>query len=269
MRTKSIGNGWHKIISKNENEKVNKNQNNMKKNCEKKTKSKKNTQISDSYENSDEFDGSSKKILCQNIINTGECKYGNKCMYAHNLEEQNVSEIRKYAYDIIKSDIDLKNVFLSDELYKVLFLLTKYCKNCNVKNCIGGYNCKSGACDKKYVVCANDLNYGKCENPNCMNIHLTKKGLKPYHYNNNNTENKIEDKKNKFDVLETFNFKTNLKLNKKSKLDFCSETDSEVVSETDLNIDIDNNEDINSEQEYRAIEKKYCNHDLCDESIFS
>lgn len=42
-----------------------------------------------------------KKILCNNMIMRGKCNYGNKCNYAHNIEEQNVDMNRKKAYDII------------------------------------------------------------------------------------------------------------------------------------------------------------------------
>lgn len=249
MKTKSIGNGWHIFVSKKENKNQNQNQNKPKKASEKeKSKIKKNAQFFSicSESGCDEFDDFSKKILCQNIINDYECKYGDKCMYAHSLDEQNVSELRKYAYDIIKNNVDLSDITPSDELYKILFLLTRYCKNCYSKNCIGGYNCKSGACDKKYVVCLNDLNYGKCDDIYCTNVHLSKKGLKPYYHTEekNNTNLMLDCKKN------------DTNLDSCSESDICSVSNSELDSNTDGESNIEN-------------DKKNHHVDLCEESIFS
>ena len=81
------------------------------------------------------------------------------------------------------SDSDLSHINLREntELYRTMLELTRYCKNCSNNFCIGGYNCKSGVCDKKYCICINDLNHGCCNNVNCNNIHLSKRGLKPFH----------------------------------------------------------------------------------------
>ena len=115
----------------------------------KEKKVKKNTE----QKQNDEFDiNGRKKILCQNMIKNNQCKYGDKCSYAHNLNEQNILPLRKRAYDIIKNNIDLNNIDLHSEenLYKTLLELTKSCKNCNNNNCIGGYNCKLGVYNKNY-----------------------------------------------------------------------------------------------------------------------
>lgn len=124
-----------------------------------------------------------KKILCQNIIECGECKYGNKCLYAHNLNEQNIDYRRRIVYNIINSTDDLTFFDLRENYttYRLLLELTKLCKDCDEGKCIGGYNCKTGACMKKYCVCLNDLNNGNCKNAHCCMIHLTKRGLKPFY----------------------------------------------------------------------------------------
>jgi len=136
-----------------------------------------------------------KRILCQNMIMHGKCNYGNKCVFAHNLDEQNVDEMRKQAYSMIKESKDLSNIILKKNyyLYKTLLELTKICENCSKHTCTGGYNCTHGACLEKYVICSKDLNYGTCkghiDEPKCMYIHLTDKGLKPY-----NTINRFDIK---------------------------------------------------------------------------
>lgn len=122
-----------------------------------------------------------KKILCKNIINGNKCIYNDKCLYAHNLEEQNMDSIRKIAYDLIKKNDDLSYIDLSSNrlLYNNLICLSKVCSQCINGVCTGGYNCKHGACDKKYAICQTDLNKGTC-NGECGYRHLTKKGLVPY-----------------------------------------------------------------------------------------
>lgn len=123
-----------------------------------------------------------KKILCNNIVIKGFCSYGNKCSYAHTLDEQNLDISRKNAYDIIKNDSDLSHIDLKTNylLYKTLLSLTKTCAQCIKGKCKGGYNCKFGVCLKKYQLCEDDLNYGNCNN-NCGLIHLTKRKLIPFY----------------------------------------------------------------------------------------
>lgn len=195
----------------------------------------------------DEFDDNinKKKILCLNIIKSGVCKYGNKCLYAHNLNEQQISRNRKEAYEIIKSTKTLVDINLNErvDLYKTLIELTKYCKNCINNNCIGGYNCKSGVYDKKYCICVNDLKYNNCKNNNCNFIHLSKRGLHPFFYND--IENNIEN---------------NIQIVKKSEIDELSES---LSFSNDENSD---NENINEENKNDDI-IKYINN-ICNMSIF-
>ena len=119
-----------------------------------------------------------KKILCNNMTTSNFCQYGDKCMYAHGLEDQNVDPIRKKAYNIIKG-IEKINYKPDRDLSRTLLQLTKICKECSTNNCAGGYNCKYGVFNKIYQVCGDDLRYGICYNTSCNNIHLTNKGLLP------------------------------------------------------------------------------------------
>lgn len=176
-------------------------------------------QINYNYEendsiNSDKDKLSFKKILCYNIIYNGSCKYGDKCLYAHSLEDQNINKSRKDVYDILKSEIDLSDIDLkkNEELYETMLEMTKYCKNCNNNVCKGGYNCKSGVFDKKYCICVNDLKYGFCHNYNCNFVHLTNRGLKPY-YDDKNKKNNINGSNN---INENI-FYIEVKNNKKEK----------------------------------------------------
>ena len=52
-----------------------------------------------------------KKILCYNILKNGECPYKN-CMFAHSINEQILTDIKKEVYDIIKNRNDLENLNL-------------------------------------------------------------------------------------------------------------------------------------------------------------
>lgn len=123
------------------------------------------------------------------MITYGSCSYGDKCLYAHTLKNQNIDIGRKQAWDILFStdetinDIDLQK---DHQLYRSFLSLTQLCKECNKGKCTGGYNCKFGACDEIYQVCMRDLNRGDCFDENCKMVHLTKKGIKPF-YNIINT----------------------------------------------------------------------------------
>jgi len=122
-----------------------------------------------------------KKILCKNIMASIDCIYGDKCLYAHDLSEQKMDHVRKIAYDMIMKDMDLRNIniALNKGLYNTFIILSRICEKCEENVCTGGYNCKHGACRKKYIVCQNDLNKGTCLG-DCNMIHLTAKGLVPY-----------------------------------------------------------------------------------------
>ncbi len=123
-----------------------------------------------------------KKILCFNMLNYGKCNYGNKCDYAHSLSDQKIEPLRHKAYTIIKSAENLKNIDLiaDKKLYETLLQLTKMCSLCNRNLCPGGYNCRNGAINIKSKICYDDFMYGNCKRPNCLAVHLTKKGLVPY-----------------------------------------------------------------------------------------
>ena len=138
-----------------------------------------------------------KKLLCYKIINSNECSYKNKCMFAHNIEEQKKDDMRELIYNLINKydNISYINLYEDKELMNDLIIYTKECKSCILNKCPGGYNCKFGACTKDLVICYNDLCYGKCTNSlkvvtnsnngikihRCINgIHLTEKKLLPY-----------------------------------------------------------------------------------------
>jgi len=124
-----------------------------------------------------------KKIMCRNIIHHGNCSEGSNCHFAHSLDEQVVDAEKRIAYDLIDSEKSLSNINLNSDkqLYDSLKVLTVLCPKCIEKHCSGGYNCRNGACDKKYWICNRDLNYGFCNDQNCELIHLSKRGLKPYY----------------------------------------------------------------------------------------
>ena len=124
-----------------------------------------------------------KKILCQNYITYNSCTYGNKCSYAHNLNEQNIDPLRKQILDLITNQSDLSYITKNLKQYKILtnelLIFTKLCEQCILHKCIGGYNCKNGSCKKEYLICYEDLNYGSCKNLECTKIHLSKRNMKP------------------------------------------------------------------------------------------
>lgn len=141
-----------------------------------------------------------KKIICKNIITNGSCVYGNKCLYAHTLDDQNVDKIRKIAYDIIRQKTDCKNVNIltNRQLYETFKILSNVCEQCEMNKCTGGYNCKHGACKNEYAICLSDMNKGVC-NKTCNKIHLTDLGLIPYGMQLATT------KRNNIDILVPFN----------------------------------------------------------------
>jgi len=126
-----------------------------------------------------------KKIFCKNIINEGKCRYGNMCLYAHNLEEQQVDDKRQRALDILHGNDDLSDIDLQydKDLYREFRVLTKICDKCIIRKCEGGYNCRHGSCLEENIICYNDLHYGQCKTENCTHIHLSTRGLKPYYKN--------------------------------------------------------------------------------------
>jgi hypothetical protein len=140
------------------------------------------------HNNSNRKNDNLKKILCHNILTYKECRYGDKCMYAHNLNEQNIDKNRQHVYDVLeKTDMSDINLQIDKKLYNSLLELTKLCEHCAKNSCGGGYNCKFGACSKKFHICSKDLNFGNCIGK-CSCVHLTDRGLTPY----NGSFNKID-----------------------------------------------------------------------------
>ena len=136
-----------------------------------------------------------KKLLCYNIVNNIKCVYKNKCMFAHNINEQLKDPNREFIHNMIYTFTDLSNINIKEnkELFEDLMIFTKECKNCINNKCPGGYNCKFGVCLKELKICYNDLLNGKCTSEvteekindkiikKCFHgIHLTEKNLIPY-----------------------------------------------------------------------------------------
>jgi len=126
-----------------------------------------------------------KKILCQNVILNGSCMYTDRCLYAHKIDEQKIDIKRKKIFDLLDSTCDLSFIDINkhNDIYKEFLLFTKPCLDCLNNKCTGGNNCKFGSPNIKYIVCYDDLNYGKCEDSECNRKHLSKRGLKPICYN--------------------------------------------------------------------------------------
>lgn len=121
------------------------------------------------------------RLLCCNMLNHSKCNYGNRCLFAHNVDEQRVDNNRMIVYDIIKSKEPLDNIDLSrdDNLYRTMVIFTRVCRNCTLGLCAGGMNCKHGVMEKKYRLCYKDITYGDCSSVHCDAIHLTIRGLIP------------------------------------------------------------------------------------------
>lgn len=211
-----------------------------------------------------------KKMLCNNILVHGECNYGDKCMYAHSVEQQNVDPIRKKAYNIIM-DREKISTKPDKELGRTLLQLTKVCEECVKNKCPGGYNCKYGAFDKKYQICSDDLRYGICYNPSCNNIHLTNKGLIPLNANNNNKIETIRiiksNKSKNINIPEAVLLSDDffMKLTKSKQTN-----DENVVQTIDNNSDCDSNssENLSNDRIKAYLEYNSDSDKSCNESIF-
>lgn len=202
-----------------------------------------------------------KKVLCNNVLISQTCHYGDKCMYAHSIEDQNVEPIRKKAYNILEG-LEKINYKPDRELSKTLLQLTKICEACCKNKCPGGYNCKYGVYDKKYQICADDLRYGICYNTTCNNIHLTNRGLIPLNSIGKNEPIKIIkfiDKSKNISVpdgtLLSDDFFQNLKNNSKNAYDIDDSSDEDSLTDSKERIKefLDHNSDSDRS---------------CDESIF-
>lgn len=139
----------------------------------------------------------SKKILCFNITNNIICTYGQKCMYAHSLNEQKIEPMRHKVYTILKNNNDLSklNLINDPKLLDTMLQLTKICIMCVKNSCPGGYNCRNGAINTKFRICYDDLIYGKCKRLNCTSVHLTSRNLVPYNVQKQSHDDKTHNDK--------------------------------------------------------------------------
>ena len=192
-----------------------------------------------------------KKILCNNNIINDNCAYGNKCLYAHNISEQNIDSVRKKVLDIINSSDDLSKIDLNNLnnkfLLRDLLIYTRVCENCKKNKCTGGYNCKFGACSDEYVICYDNLNYDNCKNKDCKLIHLTKRGLKPiyskiYYTINNIDIIKKNNKNNKNNNIFSQNYLLNC-INDILNTDDINNINKLFLNENYNDIDIDTDTD--------------------------
>jgi len=166
-----------------------------------------------------------KEMLCRNILNDGICKYKHKCLYAHSLDEQVVSDLRRRAYQIILESDDLSELDLTKdkELYFELIQLTKVCERCVRNECTGGKNCRNGVCKRNYRLCYNDLVFGECSDINCKSIHLSERGYISYV---KRTYNKIiKQKEEDSDTIKNL-YKTGIEVNN----DYFDEEDTRDIS---------------------------------------
>jgi len=144
---------------------------------------------------------SQKKILCVTMLNKQKCMYGNKCMYAHNLNDQKIEPLRHKVYTIIKCTDDLSTIDLvhDPKLYETLLQLTRICASCVKGQCPGGYNCRNGAVSVKTKICYDDLVYGNCKRNGCTSVHLTQRGLVPYYKQKSADADKTSSNSDEYD----------------------------------------------------------------------
>jgi len=165
----------------------------------KKNKNKKNRIYCDNIEyinngeqiNSNRIDEKNKRLMCNNILKTTKCCYGDKCVFAHSLKEQRKDPIRKFIYNIINKKDDVNNIEIIHDknIIKILYLFTKKCLSCEQNKCPGGYNCNTGVISSQYILCEHDLSHGFCVSSKCNKLHLSKKG---YVINKNYTQLNID-----------------------------------------------------------------------------
>ncbi len=217
-----------------------------------------------------------KKIMCQNFLIDNFCTYNDKCLYAHNKDEQKIDIKRKKIFDILNSSSDLSNLeyYKNKDIYKELQLFTKLCNECVLNKCTGGNNCKFGSPYEKYVICYDDLNYGSCNNNSCNKIHLTKRNLKPQYNNIYSSINKPHI--NNINMLTTFMNNINL-LNTNNTNN--TNTNNTNTNNTNINTNTNNtndNDNNNNNININTTESiiNYTNNNLvdsdteCDKSIF-
>jgi len=133
-----------------------------------------------------------KKIICKNYLETGECKFNTNCNYAHGIKEQQLTNKRRKAYDLIeavkKTSFRVTNeyLFLNNSIEDELLILIKICKGCQSGTCYGGLNCKVGAYSQDYLICKDNFLHSKCDDPLCKKIHIKNNNLNDNIDNDNN-----------------------------------------------------------------------------------
>ena len=117
-----------------------------------------------------------KLMLCEQYMKNMCCIYGNKCIYAHDIKDQNISQSRYNVYSYI---FNPQNIKLTHDIYKSLLIMCDICDKCMLSHCIGGINCRNGVYYKGLKLCRTDLLYGNCVDDMCDSIHITSKYIKP------------------------------------------------------------------------------------------
>lgn len=119
-----------------------------------------------------------KMILCKNYLQKNYCDFNKNCKYAHGIKDQQTTSLRKKVYDLITSietnrfKIDDNYLLSNNAVEDELLILTKLCKKCQLKACVGGLNCKKGAYNENYLICKDNLINSNCVNDKCSKIHL-------------------------------------------------------------------------------------------------
>lgn len=168
-----------------------------------------------------------KKILCNNMLKSGICNYKDRCLYAHNYEEQNIDPKKKNLYEIISSDTKLTiNLSKDEQLFHNLLLFTKICSDCEKHKCPGGYNCKYGIFEKKFQICYKDIYNGSCDS--CGLIHLTKRGLIPFCTYNKNINVNVNVPEGKILNDECFNSDSDIELTDDEVHKYLSNVEEEI-----------------------------------------
>jgi len=172
-----------------------------------------------------------KKILCYNMIQYKQCRYGNNCTYAHSLLEQQVNKSRKYMIELIIGNTNLEKLnLLNDNYLDTLTIFTKLCQQCVNKKCLGGYNCKYGACDVSCCICYEDFIYGNCQKIKCNFIHLTDRGLVPYTVQKKINKNKnLDNNINNYANINLFKVYMNYKTKTSSESDSYEDEDVQAI----------------------------------------
>lgn len=149
-----------------------------------------------------------KMILCKNYLQYRHCDFNGDCKYAHGTAEQQLTSTRKKVYDLINSvkssnfKVTNEYLFLNDNIEDELLILTKLCKKCQEKTCVGGLNCKMGASSNKYLICKNNFVLLNCSNDKCPMIHLRDEAYE-YDCDDDNESSKSSEDNKDNDIITT------------------------------------------------------------------